>query len=172
MTVYLNIGSNLFNRLNNLIRAIELIKKLEFIDIATLKVSNVIETDAWGYESVNKFLNIGISFNCNSIVSPEVLLNELKNIESIIGKTTPHRDRNNEYQDRIIDIDIIAIDDLCYRSETLVIPHPKMHLRKFVVLPMLELNPKWIHPELGETWKNRLIISNDDIQSIRVMNDL
>lgn len=77
-------------------------------------------------------------------------LSKLQEIERKVSSGS-HRDSEGNYIDREIDIDIIAIDDMVIDTPTLTIPHPRMHLRDFVIIPMLELAPSWTHPILGKS---------------------
>lgn len=151
MTVYLNIGTNNGNRYDNINRAIADILCTEIIDPESVKFSDIIESEAWGYESSNDFLNIGISFRLKSAIPPDDILKLFQQIEYEINGECSHRDENGNYLDRILDIDIIAIDEMVYNSPKLVIPHPRMHLRRFVLEPMNQLDRNWVHPIFKKT---------------------
>ncbi|MBQ2839076.1 MAG: 2-amino-4-hydroxy-6-hydroxymethyldihydropteridine diphosphokinase [Muribaculaceae bacterium] len=142
---YINIGSNMGNR-NALIE--QAITHIEFLCGSRCKQSPVIESEPWGFESPHPFLNIGISIECN--LDPLVLLQELLKIEKSISNTS-HRDENGNYIDRLIDIDLIAVDDIVIDSPTLQLPHPRMHLRDFVLSPMMHLNSSWVHPIFNQS---------------------
>lgn len=107
----------------------------------------LIESDPWGFESQHPFLNLGIAIDTNIV--PEELITQLLNIEKSICSAS-HRDENGNYIDRMIDIDLIAVDDIVIDTPTLQLPHPRMHLRDFVLMPMVHLNPSWIHPILNK----------------------
>lgn len=145
MIYHLNIGSNLGNRKKNIINAITMLK--EAIN-ANIKQSNFIESEAWGFDSDNKFMNIAIAFE--SDITPMEMLNITQGVEKQTGSNI-HRNIDGSYCDRLIDIDIIAIDELIIEEATLTIPHPRMHLREFVLRPMSELFPDWIHPSLKKS---------------------
>ena len=81
-------------------------------------------------------------------LSPLELLGAVRDIERAISPA-PHRNADGSYADRLIDIDIIAVDSLVVDVAELQIPHPRMHERRFVLEPMNCLNPRWIHPILG-----------------------
>lgn len=142
---YINIGSNMGNREALIEQAVA---HIEFLCGVKCKKSPVIETEPWGFKSSHPFLNIGISIKCN--LEPCSLLQELLKIEKNISDAS-HRDKNGNYIDRLIDIDLIAIDNIVIDSQSLQLPHPRMHLRDFVVTPMLHLNPSWIHPILNQS---------------------
>lgn len=130
--VYANIGSNLGNRKELIEKAIDCIGDR----FGYYCLSGFVESDPWGFNSTNRFLNIGVAFK--SGLHPEKILKELQKIEQEIS-TEPHRDLNGHYKDREIDIDIMAIDNLKYSSETLVLPHPHLIERDFFLIPLNEL---------------------------------
>lgn len=142
---YINIGSNRGDRKANISRAVALIA-----DIADgqLRCSGYVESDPWGYESQSKFLNVGISFP--TTLTPESLLEKLFSIQESISPDA-HRDSSGNYIDRTIDIDLIAVDSIVINTPQLTLPHPRMHLRDFVLIPMAEIAPDWRHPLLGLT---------------------
>lgn len=145
MKYYLNIGSNLGNRHENISHAV---KALETALKSTITLSTAISSTAWGYCSENTFLNVGATFDSN--LSPHEVLSITQNIERQLGSCS-HRNADGSYCDRLIDIDIIAVDNLIIDTHDLTIPHPRMHLREFVLRPMIELAPYWIHPILHKT---------------------
>lgn len=128
------------------------------------RVSHTIETEAWGYESDNPFLNIGVSITLavGAPIDPIDVLHTIKRIEQGIS-TAPHRDNDGAYIDRQLDIDLIAIDpgtapgdhspasSLVIDTPELTLPHPRMHLRDFVLIPLAETAPAWRHPLLHLT---------------------
>lgn len=150
MIYHLNIGSNLGNKQANLERAVGLIaQRLS----CTPAVSRYIETEAWGFESDNTFLNVAVMLE--SEMCPQEMLSALQSVEKAIS-TDSHRNEDGSYRNRTIDIDIIAIDEMVIDTPALTVPHPRMHLRDFVLKPMCELNPEWLHPLLGKTAKQLL----------------
>lgn len=142
---YINIGSNMGNR-NALIE--QAVTHIEFLCGSTARKAPIIESSPWGYDSPHSFLNLGIAIDTN--IEPTTLLQELLKIEKQIS-TASHRDENGNYIDRKIDIDLIAIDDIVINTHQLQLPHPRMHLRKFVLAPMMHLNSNWAHPILKQT---------------------
>ncbi len=149
MTIHLNLGSNLGGREDILGRAVALIK-----DVLPGRVtcSQVIESAPWGFESANPFLNLGVMVEIDGAMAfePMELLRIFQDIQHALDPS-PHRDAAGGYIDRAIDIDIIAIDNLVIESPQLTLPHPRMHLRRFVLGPMAELAPSWHHPLLHLT---------------------
>ncbi len=106
-----------------------------------LKISSFYETKPWGFLSENLFLNLLVVGKTS--LSPWALIFELKKIEAQMGRKPKKR---KYYEDRIIDIDIIFYENIILNSKNLIIPHPYMHKRDFIILPALEIIPEWIHP--------------------------
>lgn len=129
----------------------DVIQRIEVMRIGTLvKSSSLYQSPAWGFES-NDFINQAI--HITSELNPENLLSSLLEIELEFGRTR----QGNGYADRSIDIDILLIDNQIINTKTLSVPHPRMHLRKFTLLPLAELNSQLTHPELNTTIKELLI---------------
>lgn len=132
---YLSLGSNLGDRHATMQSAILLLgKQAGTVD----RVSSAIETEPWGFESANKFLNMCVRIT--STLSPEQLLATTKDIELQLGRTT--KSVNGQYHDRPIDIDILTYDDLHINTPSLTLPHPHMHERDFVMIPLREILDK------------------------------
>ncbi len=133
--IYLNIGTNLGDKATNLYKAIMLIEQQLQCEC---QLSDTIESEAWGYESTNSFLNIGVALHAN--ITPEELLVKIHQIEQEMGSQA-HRNERGEYIDRLIDIDIIAIDTLVINTPELKIPHPELSHRDFFLTPLKQLTP-------------------------------
>jgi 2-amino-4-hydroxy-6-hydroxymethyldihydropteridine diphosphokinase len=142
-TVYLALGSNLGNKNKNLLTAIALIAEKVGIFSA---ISSVYETEPWGYQSPNMFYNQVVAVETTLL--PLALLEVTQGIEKEMGRIFKN---SPGYQDRIIDIDIILYDDWIYESEKLKLPHPRLHLRRFVLEPLNEITPDYIHPILKKS---------------------
>ena len=138
-TAYIGIGSNLGKRRYNIRRAVEGIRSLEHV--ADVVVSSVMESEPWGYESANKYLNVVVKAAFDTDIEPLWLLDRLQEIERGICKAS-HRDADGNYIDRRIDIDIIAIDNLVVDHPRLQLPHPRMFERDFVLKPLAEIAPE------------------------------
>ena len=139
---YIGFGSNIGDRLAHIQSAIHALSKTEGI---TLKeISSIYTTDPVGYKDQAQFLN-GVAAIQTSL-SPLSLLHTLKDIETAIGRK--HRIR---WGPREIDLDILIYGDFCIQTEELVIPHPEMHLRGFVLVPLAEIAPNLVHPVFQET---------------------
>lgn len=146
--VHLNIGSNSGDRHNNLNRALDALLSELGSAVSGLRLSPVVESEPWGYESENKFLNIGVSFN--TTLAPEELLTSVKRAETLAGGPGDrHRNPDGTYADRRVDIDIIFYGTAIYSSPELTVPHPRLHLRRFVIEPLMAIDPLWRHPRLG-----------------------
>lgn len=145
--VHLNIGSNLGDREENIRRAVASLRPLACV-YSSVEVSDTVESEPWGYDSSNGFLNVGMSFDTE--LAPEALLAAVQRVEKSIS-TASHRDSAGAYIDRIIDIDIIAcsVTDAATGRPALVIsdtpeltlPHPRALLRDFVMTPLRLIDP-------------------------------
>ena len=111
-------------------------------------VSLIVESEPWGFESDNRFMNLGVSL-CSDM-EPEQMLDRIHEIERRLGSAS-HRDEQGGYIDRVVDIDIVAIDDMVIDTPTLQVPHPHLPERDFFLRPMMELAPEWRHPVTGLT---------------------
>jgi len=137
--VYLGLGSNLGNRWENLEQAIRFID--EQVGTVT-RQSSFVETEPWGFQSDNHFLNAVVL--CETDKTPREILRLTQQIERDMGrhKNVNRRLTNRNYTDRPIDIDILLYDDLSVDEPDLKIPHPLMYERDFVMLPLREINNK------------------------------
>ncbi|MDE6548530.1 MAG: 2-amino-4-hydroxy-6-hydroxymethyldihydropteridine diphosphokinase [Muribaculaceae bacterium] len=142
MKYYLNLGSNLGNRLLHLTRAMKAIGE----EFGPYETSHKVESDPWGFNSTNRFVNIGLAIESDE--EPEEVLRRLQIIEKNISPRG-HRRWDGSYNDREIDIDIMAADGDAYDSPSLKIPHPHLAKRDFFLKPLAELAPEWHHPESG-----------------------
>jgi 2-amino-4-hydroxy-6-hydroxymethyldihydropteridine diphosphokinase len=151
--VILSLGSNQGNRLENIERCLQLIHQ----EVGTvIKVSRLYETPAWGFES-DAFYNCALVIHTTS--SANKILSQVLKVEKKLGRV---RSNNLGYQSRIIDIDLISFDEEIIDSEKLQIPHTLMQNRKFVLLPIQDLNLDWKHPVLKKTISELLESSPDD----------
>ena len=131
-TVYFSLGSNLGNKRENLNKAIKLME--EQIGVL-LRQSAFLETEPWGFQSDNSFVNAAICMETE--LEPLEVLAKTQKIERDMGRI--HKSVNREYHDRIIDIDILLYDDLHINTPQLTIPHPLMEERDFVMIPLREI---------------------------------
>lgn len=137
--VYMGLGSNTGNKKENLMRAIE---NLSLALGSPAALSSIIESEPWGFESKNSFLNCVAAFDTH--LCPTRLLDIIENIERQMGRTT--KSTNGQYSDRPIDIDILFYGNESINTERLTIPHPLLHKRDFVLIPLYEIAPRLIHP--------------------------
>ena len=134
-TLYLSLGTNLGDRQKNLTSAMKLIGE----KVGTVvSASDVMETDPWGFESANRFLNMAIKVD--TTLQPLEVLHATQEIERKLGRTK--KSVNREYHDRLIDIDILLYDDLVMNTPELTIPHPLMYKREFVMKPLAQIAPE------------------------------
>ena len=138
--IYIGLGSNLGERLENLQAAIAALEP----EVHPIECSSVYETPPWGYLDQPNFLNQVVM--AETEFSPEDLLSHLKGIEADLG-----RQETFQFGPRKIDLDIIFYDDTVIESHPITIPHPRMESRGFVLLPLADLAPNLEHPVLGVT---------------------
>ena len=136
------LGSNVGDKKKQLKKAVEKISEKHII----VKTSSYYQSPSWGYSSENEFLNLGVLIECH--FSAEILLSQLLNIEKNLGR---NRSNVSIYQDRNIDIDIILFGQQEIYNENLVVPHPRMHKRKFCLIPLNEIVPNYLVPGMNKT---------------------
>lgn len=140
---YLSLGTNLGNKRRNLVTAAALLAE-RVGDI--LSLSEIYETEPWGFESSNLFLNAALILE--TTYSPTELLQATRLIEIEMGRIAKS---DGSYEDRVIDIDILLYDDVVMQTDRLTLPHPLMHKRRFVMEPLAEIAPDVIHPVFQKT---------------------
>lgn len=137
-TVYIALGSNMGSRLANLKNAISNLAP----QMTVKKKSPVYETPPWGYANQPAFLNQVVM--AETYLEADALLGHLKRLETALG-----REPSFQNGPRLIDMDILFYDDLILDSEPLSIPHPRLHQRAFVLVPLNDIAPDLAHPVLG-----------------------
>ncbi|MEJ5240086.1 MAG: 2-amino-4-hydroxy-6-hydroxymethyldihydropteridine diphosphokinase [Anaerolineales bacterium] len=137
--IFLSLGTNLGDRLENLRRALECIAA----QVHILQLSSVYETPPWGYTEQPAFLNLVL--RAETELEPQALLDFLKSCEKKLGRQPSFR-----YGPRLIDLDILAYEDRIVETPNLILPHPHLHERAFVLVPLCEIAPDWKHPRLGQ----------------------
>ena len=157
--IHINIGSNLDSkfgtRFDNIKIAVQLLVQS---NIKIKKISNFYETPSYPNQNFPKFLNIGLLANYeDSCLS---LLNINKLIEKKLGRL-----KSKKNEPRVIDIDIIDFKKMRENKDELIIPHPKCHLRNFVLYPILQIDPNWKHPIFK---KNARFLINKLSQKFRI----
>lgn len=163
-TVFLSLGSNLGNRKTNILNALKEISTQ--LDCVEIQVSSLYETQAWGNPNQPDFINCVAKLNFEKPTpggteiannDPEQLLIELKLIEKLCGRVF-HQEK---WSARVVDIDILLYNNITYESSKLMIPHPRMFERKFVLIPLSEIASELQIPESGNSVKKMLANCND-----------
>ena len=158
-TVYIALGTNLGERLANLRAALESMPP----EIKVVIESHIYETPPWGYEDQPAFLNMVVKAETG--LEPESLLKYLKQIEVELG-----REHNFRWGPRLIDLDILFYDELVLDSPPLVIPHPRLHERGFVLVPLTDVAADYVHPVLGEfVWELLLKVDVSGIEPLSAL---
>jgi 2-amino-4-hydroxy-6-hydroxymethyldihydropteridine diphosphokinase len=139
-TVYLALGANLGDRRANLAAALGSLPPAADLD----RCSPIYETQPWGFKHQPAFLNMVARVLTR--LSPQALLDHLKAVEIRLGRRPARR-----WGPRLIDMDILFYDDLVLKTSRLVIPHPRLQVRAFVLVPLADLAPSLVHPVLGRT---------------------
>jgi len=157
--VFLGLGGNLNDRVGNLKKAKELLaSKCGSIVCA----SGIYETEAWGMSSKNAFLNQVVEIH--TVLGPHELLNAVLMVEAELGRVR----NTGEYADRQIDIDILFFNDAVIHSDNLRVPHPQLSFRKFVLIPLCEIAPDFLHPVLKKTMHDLLVECSDELKVSRL----
>jgi len=152
--VHIAYGSNIGQKRDFIINALTAIDELNNTQILTR--SSLYTSKPWGYSSENEFYN-GVCCVSTELSAVGLLL-ALQRIEQNLGRTSK---TSTDYQDRIIDLDIISYGNLALTTKELTIPHPLAHVRNFVLEPMAEISPNWVHPLYLETAESLLTRLNE-----------
>ncbi len=157
---YILLGSNQGNRLENLQIALNKIENLGDLQ----QRSSIYETAAWGLEKQESFLNQVLELHTSLI--PEALLEKLLIMEQEMG-----RKREKKWAARLIDIDILYVDDTIIDTENLQVPHPYLHLRRFTLVPLCEIAAHFKHPIYQKT-NLELLNACPDLLEVRMFQKL
>ena len=152
--VYIGIGSNLGDRRANTVEAVSRVKELPASKI--VRSSSLYESEPLG-DAKTWFVNSVIELETELL--PAQLLKRLQAIEEAMGRK---RVKGKRWGSRIIDLDILMVDQDVIKKKSLRIPHPEMHKRRFVLMPLAELAPHVIHPQLGQSVSSLLATVKDD----------
>ena len=156
--VFLLLGTNLGNRSENLLVARQ---HLQITVGRIIEASSIYETAAWGNTAQQSFLNQVVSIE--TMLTPAEVLSEVLSIEAQMGRV-----REIKWGPRIIDIDILFFEDIIISSETLTIPHPALHERRFTLVPMAEIAGEFIHPVLQKNILDLLRVCRDQLPVTKV----
>ncbi len=135
---YISVGSNIGNRLENCRKAVSAVAEIARVTA----VSSVYETEPVGPKDQPDFINCAVEIETD--FPPRKLLAELLSIEDSLGRV-----RKERWRERAVDLDIIFYGSLVMHSDDLTIPHPRAHLRRFVLKPLAEIDPAFVHPVFG-----------------------
>ena len=138
--IYLSLGTNLGKRQHNLQNALLRLQE----EVVLTGVSPIYETDPWGNTDQPQFLNLCVS--AQTALQPKELLTFVKQIEQDMG-----REEITHWGPRLIDIDILFHNETIWQDEDLIIPHPHIAERAFVLAPLTDIAPDFTHPQTGET---------------------
>jgi 2-amino-4-hydroxy-6-hydroxymethyldihydropteridine diphosphokinase len=149
--VFIALGTNLGNREQNLKSALEQLSS----QVRIGDRSPIYETEPWGLADQPRFLNMVAGGETD--LGPLALLRFVKGVERAVGRTPGIR-----YGPRVIDLDILSYDDEMIDGEELILPHPRLAERRFVLVPFGDIAPAWVHPKLGTTIREILSRLPDD----------
>ena len=155
ITAYVGLGSNLGDRAGNLLLAVRGFLEAGFY---VNKLSAIYETEPNGVKGHEKYLNLCAEIRVTS-VSPSQMMARIMRIEYLLGR----RDKNLK-KPRIIDLDLLLYGNFQCHTELLTLPHPRMHERKFVLVPLNELAPHLLHPVQNKTIQELLKVTRDDLE--------
>ncbi len=158
-TAYIGLGSNMGDKSGNILKSLDLLG--QFKKIKVVKRSSLYETEPVGYEDQDWFVNAVAELETE--LSPRELLDALMKIEQDMG-----RKREIKWGPRTIDLDILLYDQLCLNEPDLIIPHPRMHERSFVLVPLAEIAPNVKHQSLDRTI-NELLKSLNSAKLVKLI---
>ncbi|MFK5954608.1 MAG: 2-amino-4-hydroxy-6-hydroxymethyldihydropteridine diphosphokinase [Desulfobacterium sp.] len=146
--VFISIGSNMGDKYDNCIKGIELLSQLDHTSVT--HVSPFYQTDPVDFTDQDWFVNGMVRIT--TPLSPVDLMASLKAIEQALGQF----EKSVRFGPRLIDLDIVFYDNLVMNQETVILPHPRMHTRRFVLKPLCDIDASIIHPVLKQTAQNLL----------------
>jgi len=152
------LGTNLGDKRQNLAKARQAISAYGTL----VQKSGVYESPAWGYDSTNTYFNQVVVLSTE--LDPEAVLENLLAIENAMGRIR----LEDGYSDRTIDLDVLDYDGIISSSHRLELPHPRLHLRKFTLLPMAEVAQEWVHPVLKLSMDALLAQCPDEVLPLRL----
>ncbi|HKX83568.1 MAG TPA: 2-amino-4-hydroxy-6-hydroxymethyldihydropteridine diphosphokinase [Pyrinomonadaceae bacterium] len=158
ITAYVGIGSNLGDRAGNLLLAIRGLLEASF---AVTKLSSIYETEPVGMEDSPNFLNMAAEIRAESITPTQMMARMLR-IEYLLG-----RGEKSQKKPRTIDLDLLFYEREVMETPFLTLPHPRLHIRNFVLVPLAEIAPTVVHPVLQKDIKTLLADSEDVAQVVK-----
>jgi len=160
---YISVGSNIGRKLKNCRQGIaELTRRPDF----TLTGQSLFyRTEPTDFEDQDWFVNA--VFTIRTSVTPNALLLQLQEIQQATGR----KESSVRFGPRVLDLDILLFDDLVVSSRNLIIPHPRMHKRRFVLRPICDINPYLVHPTLKKEMRELLTLLDDNEQQVMLIND-
>lgn len=155
--LFIGLGSNLGDRLHQINSA-----KTQIIHLFNSNIicSSVYETEPWGFKEQQPFLNQVVALETS--LHPTKIWNILATIENNMGRI-----RQVKFGPRSIDLDILLLNSQFYKNQTLTIPHPHLHQRRFVLIPLSELDANLIHPIYSKTIQELLTVCEDSSQVLK-----
>lgn len=132
------------------------IKKINEIIGQVIKISSRYETEPWVHKTQDYFLNQIVCVETS--LHPQEVLKKVQDIENMLGRK---REKNNQFASRTIDIDILFYGGKIINTNNLIIPHPRLHLRNFVLTPLMEIAPGLMHPSLNKKIKDLFKVNTD-----------
>ncbi len=147
-TATILLGSNLGNKLKLLNEAMNSLSSIGDV----VRYSSIYESPAWGFKAETTFYNAVVVLSTS--IDCFTLMEKCLSIEKELGReratdSTNTKDKDSTYSSRNIDIDILDFDNKIVNTDNLILPHPRLHLRRFTLIPLAEVSPLWRHPRLG-----------------------
>lgn len=159
-SAYIGVGANLQDRLKQCKAAIDRIDGADGCRVSG--VSPFYQTEPVGVNGQNWYVNAVIRVNTS--LDPRPLLNRVLTIEADMGRI-----RETRWGPRVIDLDVLLFGNRVIKEEAMIIPHPRLHMRRFVLIPLVQLAPQMIHPVLGRTMMELLHEIPEDDQAVMEM---
>ncbi len=159
-TIYVGLGSNVGNRIQNLRQAIQMVRP----DIVVDRISPVYETSPVGFLDQRDFFNV--VFEAHTSLTPEKTLEALTSIEKKLGRVASVR-----YGPRTIDLDLLFYDDAILHTAELTVPHPRLHERAFVLVPLSDIAPDFLHPVMRKTVRELCDMLQDKNQTVHLAGE-